>query len=165
MRRGLIAAFCLATATAPVCANSVADFYKGRTIQLVVGYGPGGGYDAYARLIAVHLGKYIPGDPKVIVQNRPGAGSLRAVNYLHETAPPDGTVVGTFSRDVALMGITGGDPNAQFDPRKFRVDISPIGAADVARLLHRFAASPADLRAELRKPQTPKKAQAAHAPR
>jgi len=100
-----------------VRADTVADFYKGRQLNLVVGYGPGGGYDVYARLIARHLGRYVPGNPSVVVQNMPGAGSLRAVNYLANAAPRDGTVIATFARDMPLIAIIG-NPNARFDPRK-----------------------------------------------
>jgi tripartite-type tricarboxylate transporter receptor subunit TctC len=100
-------------------ADDVADFYKGKQVNLVVGYGPGGGYDIYARLLARHLGRFIPGNPNVIVQNMPGAGSLRAVNYLYKIAPKDGTVIGMFSRNMPLIGLLGGNANAQFDPRRF----------------------------------------------
>ena len=96
-------------------ADALTEFYRGRQISLVVGYGTGGGYDVYARLIARYLGRYMPGRPGVIVQNMPGAASLRAVNYLYNVAAKDGTVVGTFARDMPLLGIMG-SPNAKFDP-------------------------------------------------
>src|SRR5215510_4723011 len=99
-------------------AADVADFYRGKQINLVVGYGPGGGYDVYARLVARHLGRHVPGNPAVVVQNMPGAGSLRAVNYLANTAPRDGSVIATFSRDMPLLGILG-NPNVRFDARTF----------------------------------------------
>ena len=104
---------------APARADAVADFYKGKSIQLVLGYGPGGGYDVYARIIARYLGKYIPGNPTVVVVNMPGAGSLRATNFLYTMAPRDGMTIGAFARDMPLMGIIGGNSNVQFDPRKF----------------------------------------------
>jgi tripartite-type tricarboxylate transporter receptor subunit TctC len=100
-------------------ADEVADFYRGKQVNVVVGYGPGGGYDIYARLLARHLGRFIPGTPNVIVQNMPGAGSLRAVNYLYKVAPKDGTVIALFSRNMPLIGLLGGNANAQFDPRRF----------------------------------------------
>src|SRR5581483_11299060 len=103
----------------PAKADETADFYKGKTITIVVGYGTGGGYDVYARLIAHHLGKYLPGNPAVVVQNMPGAGSLRAVNYLYNSAPKDGTVIAAFSRDMPLLGIIGDNANVRFDARKF----------------------------------------------
>jgi tripartite-type tricarboxylate transporter receptor subunit TctC len=95
-----------------------ADFYRGRQVNLIVGYGTGGGYDVYGRLIARHLGRHIPGHPNVVVQNMPGAGSLRAVNYLYNNAPKDGTAIAIFSRDMPLMGLIGQNANVRFDPRK-----------------------------------------------
>src|SRR5687768_11440365 len=77
-------------------ADSVADFYRGRTITIIVGYSAGGGYDLYARAIARHMGEHIPGEPKIIVSNMPGAGSVAAANYIYGVAPKDGTVFGTF---------------------------------------------------------------------
>src|SRR5688500_1166673 len=116
-----IAAFLvsLALAAFPAKADAVSDFYKGKTVTVIVGYGTGGGYDVFARLLARHLGKYIPGNPSVIVQNMPGAGSMRAVNALYNTAPKDGTAIGMFGRDMPLIAILGTNPGVQFDPRKF----------------------------------------------
>src|SRR3989442_8548534 len=108
-----------ALAATPAHADTVADFYKGKQINLIVGYGPGGGYDTYARLLARHFGRFVPGNPNVIVQNMPGAGSLRAVNYLYNVAPRDGTTIGTFARNMPLIGLLGGNSNVQFNPRKF----------------------------------------------
>jgi tripartite-type tricarboxylate transporter receptor subunit TctC len=116
-------------------ADAVADFYKGKSIQLVLGYGPGGGYDVYARIIARYLGKYIPGNPSVAVVNMPGAGSLRATNFLYATAPKDGLTIGAFARDMPLMGILGGNANVQFDPRKFTWLGSASSSANDAYLL------------------------------
>jgi len=101
------------------CADTVADFYKGRTITLIVGYGPGGGYDLFARLMARHLGRHVPGNPTVVVQNMPGAGSLRATNFLYAVAPRDGTTIGSFARDMPLLAILRTNTAAVFDPRKF----------------------------------------------
>jgi tripartite-type tricarboxylate transporter receptor subunit TctC len=109
-----------AVLAAPVAhADAVADFYKGKQLNLIVGYGPGGGYDIYARLLAKHFGRFVPGHPSVVVQNMPGAGSLRAVNYLYKIAPKDGTTIALFSRNMPLIGLLGGNANAQFDARKF----------------------------------------------
>jgi tripartite-type tricarboxylate transporter receptor subunit TctC len=104
---------------APARADGVTDFYKGKTVQLVLGYGPGGGYDVYARVLAQHMGKHIPGNPNVVVQNMPGAGSLRATNYLYNTAPRDGSVFGGFARDMPLIGVLAENSAVQFDPRNF----------------------------------------------
>jgi tripartite-type tricarboxylate transporter receptor subunit TctC len=100
-------------------ADPVADFYKGKQLNLIVGFGPGGGYDIYARMLARNLGRFIPGNPTVVVQNMPGAGSLRAANYLYNISPKDGTAIGTFARNMPLLGILGSNPNVQFNPHRF----------------------------------------------
>ena len=111
-----LAAFALAGVQAH--ADAVSEFYKGKVVNVVVGYGSGGGYDVYGRLLATHLGRYIPGNPTVVLQHMPGAGSLRSVNYLYNTAPRDGTVLGIFARDMPLLGLIGDNPNVRFDPKK-----------------------------------------------
>jgi tripartite-type tricarboxylate transporter receptor subunit TctC len=93
-----------------------ADFYGGKSINLVIGYSAGGGYDLYARVLARYLGKHIPGNPAVVPVNMPGAGSQRAANYLYVAAPKDGTTIGTFSRSMAIAPVLG---TAQFDGRRF----------------------------------------------
>ncbi len=100
-------------------ADDVADFYKGKRINLIVSYGTGGGYDVYARVLARHMSKHIPGNPNIIIQNMPGAGSLRGANYIYNVAPRDGTVFGTFARNMALLGLLKTNQNVQFDPAKF----------------------------------------------
>ena len=129
------AAAALVLAAAPAQADAVVDFYKGKVVSLVVGYGSGGGYDVYGRLVAAHLGKYIPGNPTVVVQNMPGAGSLRSVNYLYNTAPKDGTIIATFARDMPLLGLIGNNPNVRFDPRKLNWLGSSSSYANDAYLL------------------------------
>src|SRR4051795_9253730 len=79
-------------------AQSVAEFYKGKSINLAIGFSAGGGYDLYARHLARHMGKYIPGNPTIVPQNMPGAGSLRAANFIYTAAPKDGTAFGIFAR-------------------------------------------------------------------
>lgn len=113
----LLAAAALAVPKAH--ADSVAEFYKGRQMSVIVGYSTGGGYDVYGRLLARHLSRHIPGAPNVIVQNMPGAGSLRAVNFLYNAAPKDGTTVAIFARDMPLLGLLAHNPNVRYDPRKF----------------------------------------------
>jgi tripartite-type tricarboxylate transporter receptor subunit TctC len=128
--RGLAAAAAIALTLAlphiaPASAQSVADFYRGKSIDLDIGYSVGGGYDLYARLIARRLGGHIPGNPTVVPKNMEGAGSLRLANYLYSAAPNDGTVIGATSRGAAfdpLLGETG----ARFDASKF----SWIGSAN-----------------------------------
>jgi hypothetical protein len=83
--------------------QAVADFYRGKTIHIVVGFGAGGGYDVYARLIARYLGKYLPGNPTVIVDNVPGAGSAVALAQIYTTLPRDGTVIGSGDGTLALQ--------------------------------------------------------------
>lgn len=114
-----IALILAAMLAGPANADTVADFYRGKQVTLVVGYGTGGGYDIYARLLARYLSRHIPGSPNVIVQNMPGAGSLRAANYLYANALKDGTQIGTFARDMPLLGILGQNPNVKFDARGY----------------------------------------------
>ena len=135
MRRILLGLALLVSSFSVARADQVADFYRGKQIQIVVGYGAGGGYDLYARLIGRHLGRHIPGQPGMIVQNMPGAGSLRAANYIYSAAPKDGTAVATFSRTMPMMGVLGGNANVQFDARKFTWLGSPSSAQDEAYML------------------------------
>jgi len=99
-------------------ADDVASFYGGKSISVVIGFSAGGGYDLYARLLARYMGKYIPGHPTFIPQNMPGAGTLKAANYIYEIAPKDGSVFGTFSRSLPLGPVVGLQ-GAAFDSRKF----------------------------------------------
>jgi tripartite-type tricarboxylate transporter receptor subunit TctC len=103
-------------AVAPARADAVADFYRGKTVSVVIGFSVGGGYDLYARLLARHLGRHIPGQPNVLPQNREGAGSERATLYLYNAAPKDGTVIGTFSRSMVVAPLL---INAPFDATRF----------------------------------------------
>ena len=100
--KGAAAAVALATLCGAAGGAVAQDdgFYKGKTVTIVVGFSPGGGYDAYARTVARHMGQHIPGNPNVIVQNMPGAGSLTAVRYLDATGAKDGTVVTAFNPGV-----------------------------------------------------------------
>lgn len=102
----LAAAFGLAAALNVASAEAAEDFYKGKRLTIVVGFTPGGGYDAYARLIARHYGRLIPGEPNIVVQNMPGAGSLTAVKYLSTTAPQDGTVVTAFNPGLISQSLS-----------------------------------------------------------
>src|SRR5262249_14851549 len=96
--------------------SRVAHFYKGRNVSMIIGYSVGGGYDAYARLLARYVGKHIPGEPSIVPQQMTGAGSLRAANYIFSVAPKDGSVLGTFSRSMGIGPLLG---QAEFDSRKF----------------------------------------------
>ena len=115
---GLLAAFLALAVVISARADEVADFYRGRSVTLFIGYSAGGGYDAYGRVLARHLDKHIPGGPSVVVQNMPGAGSLRCANFLYNLAPRDGTAIGHFSRGLAMEPLIGTSPT-QFDARRF----------------------------------------------
>lgn len=110
-----------ASATAVILFGSAAiaqaaeSFYSGRTVNLVIGYSVGGGYDMYARLLGKYLNKYLPGNPTITPQSMPGAGSLKAINYLYSIAPKDGATIGTFGRTMPEEPLLG---EADFDARK-----------------------------------------------
>ena len=115
IRRGGTAQGLRGAAAALVCACSLFlsgparadDFYQGKTLRIVVGTPTGGGYDAYARLVARHLGNHIPGKPALIVSNMPGASGLKAAAYLYGIAPRDGTVIATFNKAMPLYQALG----------------------------------------------------------
>lgn len=102
----------------PAAAQSVADFYKDKQIKIIVGNAAGGDYDIGARILARHLASHIPGNPSIIVQNMPGASTVTATNYLWAKAPKDGTVIGSFSRNIASQAVIG-KMNIEADPRQF----------------------------------------------
>jgi len=103
-----------------VQAQTPADFYRSKQITLITSASVGGGYDQYARLLAKHMPKFIPGNPTIVVQNMPGADGLRAANYLYNVAPQDGSVIGGLSRNNGLARFYDpGTPSVQFDARKF----------------------------------------------
>jgi tripartite-type tricarboxylate transporter receptor subunit TctC len=94
------------------------SFYRGRTIRLIVGYPPGGGFDVYTRILGRHLGRHVPGEPTIVVENMPGAGGLVAANHVYRAARPDGLSVGHFTGGL-LLGPVLQQPGAEFDPRGF----------------------------------------------
>jgi tripartite-type tricarboxylate transporter receptor subunit TctC len=102
----------------PVAAQSVEDFYRGKTVRMLVGYGPGTGNDIYMRVLAHHLGAHIPGKPTIVPENMPGAASLTMINYLYNVAAHDGTVLGMPSRNLLVEPLYG-NTLAKFDARKF----------------------------------------------
>ncbi len=110
---GLVCALAL---SAPAQAQN--DFYRGKTIELYVGFSAGGGYDVYARTVARHISKYIPGSPTIVPKNMTGAGSLRLANFLAGAAPRDGTAIGTVGRGIAFDPLLG-NKSAKFEPVKF----------------------------------------------
>jgi tripartite-type tricarboxylate transporter receptor subunit TctC len=100
----------------PAQAQSVAEFYRGKTLRMLIGYGPGGGYDIYGRLVAEFLPRHLPGNPTIITQNMPGAGSFVAAKYIYEVAPKDGTMFGSLAQTLALDSLT--NTNAKIDVAK-----------------------------------------------
>ncbi|MEX0802147.1 MAG: tripartite tricarboxylate transporter substrate-binding protein [Candidatus Binatia bacterium] len=101
------------------------DFYKGKTIRIVVGFSAGGGFDTYARAIARHMGKHIPGQPSIVVENMTGAGSLIAANHVYKVAKPDGLTIGHFIGGL-FLGQVLGQKGIEFDARKFEYIGAPI---------------------------------------
>ncbi len=118
-----------ATATADPNA-AIAAFYQGKTIRVIVGLAAGGGFDSTARLLARHMGKYIPGNPTLVVENMPGAGSRVAANWLYEVGEKDGTVFGVFNENQVLLQAQGA-ADIKFDAKKF----SWIGSAFSATIV------------------------------
>jgi tripartite-type tricarboxylate transporter receptor subunit TctC len=102
----------------PAVAEPVADFYRGRSLSLIAGFPPGGGYDAYVRILARHFGRFIPGEPTVVASNMPGAGSLTAANHIYNKAAADGTVLAMFASSAAMEPLLG-NKAALFDAIKF----------------------------------------------
>ena len=106
--------------------DKLAEFYRGKSVRIIVGFSAGGGYDAYSRLIGRHLQKHIPGNPSIIVENMAGAGSIILANHMYNAAPKDGTVIGNFSGQIILEQLFGNSA-VQFDLAKFRFLGVPIG--------------------------------------
>ncbi len=101
-----------------VMAQTPAEFFKGKTVNIEIGFPPGGGYDTYGRVLARHLGRYIPGNPTVVPKNMPGAGALKAANFIYAAAPKDGTEIGIVASSTLMEPLLGND-QAQFDASKF----------------------------------------------
>jgi tripartite-type tricarboxylate transporter receptor subunit TctC len=116
---GTLAALALFASAAPAAAQDAASFFKGKTVRIVVGFSAGGGYDHYARVLSRHIGRHIPGEPNVIVQNMPGAASLNSVRYLATAAPADGTVINAFNPGLITQSVTA--------PKKIGVNFMDFG--------------------------------------
>jgi tripartite-type tricarboxylate transporter receptor subunit TctC len=125
---GCLAAFIVTVAgfawAQPSTAQSVESFYRGKQVTVFIGFGPGGANDAWARSLARHMGKHIPGNPTVVPQNMPGAGTLKLANHLFAVAPKDGSVFGLVNRGIPLEPLLGNDAG-QFDPLKMNWIGSP----------------------------------------
>lgn len=118
-------ALALAGLTAPALAQAPADFYKGKNVDMVIGFSVGGGYDVYARTVARFMGEHIPGKPRIVPKNMTGAGSRVAANFVFNVAPKDGTVLATADQSMPLEQAVG-DVGITFDTRKFTWIGTPI---------------------------------------
>ena len=114
-----LAALLLGVFSAPNCGRTQTNFYESKTVRIIVGLAPGGGYDVYARTIARHLGKHIPGHPSVVVENMTGAGSIISANHLYKVARPDGLTIGHFLGGIFLQQLLG-KPGIEFDALEFK---------------------------------------------
>lgn len=123
--RELVVAVLMAGVASAAAADPVEDFYKGRQIDLVIGYSPGGTYDLYARLVGRFLGNFIPGKPQIVVRNMPGAGSRLAANWVYRLGPKDGTVIATGDQSLAVEQAMG-DKSLTIDVSKFNYIGNPI---------------------------------------
>lgn len=131
-----LAVFGASVTPAPTAAQqSETDFYRGKQLQIIIGYAGGSGYDLYGRLFARHIGKHIPGHPTAVPQNMPGAGSLQAANWLYVVAPKDGTAIATIGRGVPMSPLLGGT-GATFDATKFTYVGSMNNEVSVAAAWH-----------------------------
>jgi tripartite-type tricarboxylate transporter receptor subunit TctC len=129
-RLTVLVAALLTLAASPAAADPVADFYKGKTVRLIVGYGTGGSYDLYGRLAAEFLGRHIPGNPTVITVNMPGAGGFKAVDYLYKVAPQDGTHLGSTPQQLAMTLLV--NDKMGIDPTRFSYLGRIVSMVDVA---------------------------------
>jgi tripartite-type tricarboxylate transporter receptor subunit TctC len=127
------------------------DFYKGRQVVIICGFAPGGGYDAYARLFGRHIGRFIPGNPSVVVQNMEGAGTVRASNHVYVNAVKDGTVIAAVNQNMPMYQMLGGKA-AQFEAAKMRFVGSLIGSNG---LLYTWQTSPTKTIADAKTRETP----------
>ena len=118
LRRMSVAALLACAGAGFAHADTVSDFYAGKTLSLIAGFPPGGGYDTYVRVLARYYGRFIPGHPSVVPTNMPGAGSLLSANYIYGKAPSDGTVLGMFASSAAMEPLLG-NKAALFDPARF----------------------------------------------
>ena len=154
MRRVLVLCGFLLFLTAEQTAHAqpVEEFYRGRNVTLTVGYSTGGGYDTYARILARHMGRHIPGNPTIVVQNAPGAGSMRAANTIYNVAPKDGSAFGMVGRGIALEPLIGSTSSPQparpsASAPSAKPAASPVGTAPIASAPYGFTAHTTIMRA------------------
>jgi tripartite-type tricarboxylate transporter receptor subunit TctC len=137
-RSALGAAGLLIALLSPAGAQTPAEFYRGKTVSITVGFGAGGGYDLYARLLARFMAEHIPGKPNIVVQNLEGAGSVRAANHVYTNAPKDGTVIAAVNQNMPMYQLLGGRA-AQFQASKL-VWLGSLGGSN--GLLYTWHTSP-----------------------
>src|SRR3954454_1371971 len=123
------AIFLLLLLTNPGAGQLGGDTFAGKSVAMIIGFGPGGGYDLWGRTVGRHTGRHLPGAPTVIPQNMPGAGSYAAASYIFNIAPKDGSVLGIIARDAAL-GPLSGATGARFDPTRMAWIGAPTEATD-----------------------------------
>jgi tripartite-type tricarboxylate transporter receptor subunit TctC len=153
MRRLVAVSVVLGLLACAIVAAAQEPFYRGKTIRIIVGFTAGGGFDVYARTIARHMGRHIPGAPTIIVENMPGAGSLISANYLYKIAKPDGLSIGHFIGGLLLSQVLG-QKGVEFDARKFEYIGAPVNEHPVCALtkasgvtsLERWFAAPAPVK-------------------
>ena len=123
-----------ATGAAPAAAQ--ADFYKGKTVELIISTGAGGGLDTNGRIVARHLGNHIPGNPTIVAKNMPGAGHIRAANYVFNQAPKDGTTIGTFIPIFVMAQVLERSKSIQFNPANFQWLVSTSSSNSTVYVWH-----------------------------
>ena len=129
------AIFSLLLLTTPVAAQPGGDTFAAKSVAMIIGFGPGGGYDLWGRTVGRHIGRHLPGAPSVIPQNMPGAGSYAAASYIFNIAPKDGSVLGIIARDAAL-GPLSGATGARFDPTRLSWIGTPTKETNVCVAYH-----------------------------
>jgi len=147
--RAALAIGVVACIAAPVLSQPAAEPFAGKTVAMIIGFGPGGGYDLWGRTVARHIGRHLPGKPAVVPQNMPGAGSYVATSHIYNAAPKDGTAMAIIARDAAL-GPLSGAPGARFDPTRLSWLGSPTKEHNVCIAYH---TAPVKTAAELRDKQ------------
>jgi tripartite-type tricarboxylate transporter receptor subunit TctC len=128
----------MAASAAPAVAQPAGDVLTGKSVQMIIGFGPGGGYDLWGRTVGRHIGRHLPGNPNVVPQNMPGAGSYAAASHIFNVAPKDGTVLGIIARDAAL-GPLSGATGARFDPTRLSWIGTPTKETNVCIAYHTAA--------------------------
>ena len=128
-------AFAVTLCSSNLNTSQAQDFYKDKVLTIIVGYSPGGVYDVQARILSQHIGRSIPGAPKTIVQNMPGAGSLKAANYLYKLAPQDGTYIGSFANGLITQQLFDSE-GIQFDAQKFKWIGSSMSETNIVYAWH-----------------------------